>query len=289
MDKRVAVIGGSGLYLFDGMDDVREVEVKTPYGATSDVISIGRLGDVEVAFIPRHGRGHRFTPSEVPYRANIWALKSLGVSRIFSASAVGSMKEEVLLAKPVLVDQFIDRTCNRQSTFFGDGIVAHVSMAQSTCPALRGLLQSTAKELDIDVIEKGTYVCIEGPQFSSRAESFMYRDIGVDVIGMTNATEAKLARVAEICYATIAIPTDYDCWHETHDAVSVETVVATLSRGIGKARDLIAKTIVNIDKIGSCSCGDALANAIMTDHKRIPDAAKTRLAPIVGRYLDLDK
>jgi 5'-methylthioadenosine phosphorylase len=271
------------------MDDVREVEVKTPYGATSDVISIGRLGDVEVAFIPRHGRGHRFTPSEVPYRANIWALKSLGVSRIFSASAVGSMKEEVLLAKPVLVDQFIDRTCNRQSTFFGDGIVAHVSMAQSTCPALRGLLQSTAKELDIDVIEKGTYVCIEGPQFSSRAESFMYRDIGVDVIGMTNATEAKLAREAEICYATIAIPTDYDCWHETHDAVSVETVVATLSRGIGKARDLIAKTIVNIDKIGSCSCGDALANAIMTDHKRIPDAAKTRLAPIVGRYLDLDK
>lgn len=289
MDKRVAVIGGSGLYLFDGMDDVREVEVKTPYGATSDVISIGRLGDVEVAFIPRHGRGHRFTPSEVPYRANIWALKSLGVSRIFSASAVGSMKEEVLLAKPVLVDQFIDRTCNRQSTFFGDGIVAHVSMAQSTCPALRGLLQSTAKELGIDVIEKGTYVCIEGPQFSSRAESFMYRDIGVDVIGMTNATEAKLAREAEICYATIAIPTDYDCWHETHDAVSVETVVATLSRGIGKARDLIAKTIVNIDKIGSCSCGDALANAIMTDHKRIPDAAKARLAPIVGRYLDLDK
>lgn len=289
MDKRVAVIGGSGLYLFDGMDDVREVEVKTPYGATSDVISIGRLGDVEVAFIPRHGRGHRFTPSEVPYRANIWALKSLGVSRIFSASAVGSMKEEVLLAKPVLVDQFIDRTCNRQSTFFGDGIVAHVSMAQSTCPALRGLLQSTAKELGIEVIEKGTYVCIEGPQFSSRAESFMYRDIGVDVIGMTNATEAKLAREAEICYATIAIPTDYDCWHETHDAVSVETVVATLSRGIGKARDLIAKAIVNIDKIGSCSCGDALANAIMTDHKRIPDAAKARLAPIVGRYLDLDK
>jgi len=271
------------------MDDVREVEVKTPYGATSDVISIGRLGDVEVAFIPRHGRGHRFTPSEVPYRANIWALKSLGVSRIFSASAVGSMKEEVLLAKPVLVDQFIDRTCNRQSTFFGDGIVAHVSMAQSTCPALRGLLQSTAKELGIEVIEKGTYVCIEGPQFSSRAESFMYRDIGVDVIGMTNATEAKLAREAEICYATIAIPTDYDCWHETHDAVSVETVVATLSRGIGKARDLIAKAIVNIDKIGSCSCGDALANAIMTDHKRIPDAAKARLAPIVGRYLDLDK
>jgi len=289
VDKRVAVIGGSGLYLFDGMDDVREVEVKTPYGATSDVISIGRLGDVEVAFIPRHGRGHRFTPSEVPYRANIWALKSLGVSRIFSASAVGSMKEEVLLAKPVLVDQFIDRTCNRQSTFFGDGIVAHVSMAQSTCPALRGLLQSTAKELGIEVIEKGTYVCIEGPQFSSRAESFMYRDIGVDVIGMTNATEAKLAREAEICYATIAIPTDYDCWHETHDAVSVETVVATLSRGIGKARDLIAKAIVNIDKIGSCSCGDALANAIMTDHKRIPDAAKARLAPIVGRYLDLDK
>lgn len=284
-DTRVAVIGGSGLYLFDGMADVREVVVDTPFGATSDAIAIGRLGDVEVAFLPRHGRGHRLLPSEVPYRANIWALKSLGVTRIFSASAVGSMKEEVTLAKPVLVDQFIDRTFARPSTFFGQGIVAHVSMAEPTCPALRALLASQARVQGIDVIEGGTYVCIEGPQFSSRAESFMYRDVGVDVIGMTNVTEAKLAREAEICYATIALPTDYDCWHESHDAVSVEAVIATLSRGIGRARALISGAIAHLDSAGPCACPNALRNAIMTDPARIPDEARQRLAPIVGRHL----
>lgn len=284
-DTRVAVIGGSGLYLFDGMANVREVVVDTPFGATSDAIAIGRLGDVEVAFLPRHGRGHRWLPSEVPYRANIWALKSLGVTRIFSASAVGSMKEEVTLAKPVLVDQFIDRTFARPSTFFGQGIVAHVSMAEPTCPALRALLASQARVQGIDVIEGGTYVCIEGPQFSSRAESFMYRGVGVDVIGMTNVTEAKLAREAEICYATIALPTDYDCWHESHDAVSVEAVIATLSRGIGRARALISGAIAHLDAAGPCACGDALRNAIMTDPARIPDEARQRLAPIVGRHL----
>ena len=284
-DNRVAVIGGSGLYLFDGMDDVREVVVETPFGPTSDVISIGRLGDVEVAFLPRHGRGHRLLPSEVPYRANIWALKSLGVTRIFSASAVGSMKESVALAKPVLVDQFIDRTHGRNSTFFGQGIVAHVSMAEPTCPAMRALLAAQATALGIDVIEGGTYVCIEGPQFSSRAESFMYRDVGVDVIGMTNVTEAKLAREAEICYATIALPTDYDCWLETHDAVSVEAVIATLSKGIGRARALIAAAVAHLGEAGPCTCGNALSNAIMTDPARIPDEARVRLAPIVGRHL----
>lgn len=284
-DNRVAVIGGSGLYLFDGMDDVREVVVETPFGPTSDAISIGRLGDVEVAFLPRHGRGHRLLPSEVPYRANIWALKSLGVTRIFSASAVGSMKEEVTLAKPVLVDQFIDRTHGRPSTFFGQGIVAHVSMADPTCPAMRALLTAQAAALDIDVIEGGTYVCIEGPQFSSRAESFMYRDVGVDVIGMTNVTEAKLAREAEICYAAIALPTDYDCWHETHDAVSVEAVIATLSKGIGRARALIAAAVAHLGEAGPCTCSNALSNAIMTDPARIPDEARVRLAPIVGRHL----
>lgn len=284
-DARVAVIGGSGLYLFDGMDDVREVVVDTPFGPTSDAIAIGRLGGVEVAFLPRHGRGHRLLPTEVPYRANIWALKSLGVTRIFSASAVGSMKEEVALAKPVLVDQFIDRTHGRASTFFGQGIVAHVSMAEPTCPALRALLASQAGALGIDVIAGGTYVCIEGPQFSSRAESFMYRDIGVDVIGMTNVTEAKLAREAEICYATIALPTDYDCWHDAHEAVSVEFVIATLSKGIGRARALIAGAIAHLDQAGPCTCGNALRNAIMTDPARIPDEARRRLAPIVGRHL----
>jgi len=284
-DARVAVIGGSGLYLFDGMADVREVIVDTPFGPTSDAISIGRLGDVEVAFLPRHGRGHRLLPTEVPYRANIWALKSLGVTRIFSVSAVGSMKEEVTLAKPVLVDQFIDRTHARPSTFFGEGIVAHVSMADPTCPALRGLLARQAADQGVDVIEGGTYVCIEGPQFSSRAESFMYRGVGVDVIGMTNVTEAKLAREAEICYATIALPTDYDCWHESHEAVSVEFVIATLSKGIGRARALLAGAIAHLGEAAPCTCGRALENAIMTDPARIPESARQRLAPIVGRHL----
>jgi 5'-methylthioadenosine phosphorylase len=195
------------------------------------------------------------------------------------------MKEEVTLAKPVLVDQFIDRTHGRPSTFYGQGIVAHVSMAEPTCPAMRALLAAQAAALDIDVIEGGTYVCIEGPQFSSRAESFMYRDVGVDVIGMTNVTEAKLAREAEICYATIALPTDYDCWHETHDAVSVEAVIATLSKGIGRARALIAAAVAHLGEAGPCTCGNALANAIMTDPARIPDEARVRLAPIVGRHL----
>lgn len=285
MADTIGVIGGSGLYLMDGFEGVREVVVETPFGPPSDAITLGRLGGREIAFLPRHGRGHRYLPTEVPYRANLWALKSLGVSRIFSVSAVGSMKEEITLGTPVLVDQFIDRTVARSSTFFGNGIVGHVSMADPTCPALRGLLAGVAGTIGVSVIEGGTYVCIEGPQFSSRGESLMYRQVGVDVIGMTNATEAKLAREAEICYATLAIPTDYDCWHESEDDVTVEAVIARLSIGIGRARSLILAALEHLDEAGPCRCREALAGAVMTDPARIPSEAKARLAPILGNRL----
>jgi len=285
MTDGIGVIGGSGLYLMDGFEDVREVTVETPFGPTSDVLTVGRLGGREIAFLPRHGRGHRYLPTEVPYRANIWAMKSLGVSRIFSVSAVGSMKEEISLGTPVLVDQFIDRTVARPSTFFGNGIVGHVSMADPTCSSLRGLLAKVASEAGVSLIKSGTYVCMEGPQFSSRAESFMYRQLGVDVIGMTNATEAKLAREAEICYATIAIPTDYDCWHASEEDVSVEAVIARLSLGVGRARSLILAALAHLDEAGPCRCREALAGAVMTDPARIPAEAKQRLAPILGRRL----
>lgn len=282
--ERVGVIGGTGLYLMDGFEDVREVAVETPFGNPSDVLTIGRVGNREVVFLPRHGRGHRFLPTEVNYRANIWAMKSLGVSRIFSVSAVGSMKLEITLARPVLISQFIDRTVARQSTFFGQGIVAHVSMADSTCNSLRSLVAMSAVDVGIDVVDGGTYVCIEGPQFSSRAESHAYRALGVDVIGMTNATEAKLAREAEICYLTIALPTDYDCWHESEDDVSAESVMATLGEGTAKARALILAALERMDAVDPCMCGTVLNGAIMTSRDRIPRDAWDRLAPILDRY-----
>ncbi len=283
--KRVAVIGGSGLYLMDDFSDSREVSVATPFGPTSDVLTIGRMGDLEVVFLPRHGRGHRHLPSEVPYRANIWAIKSLGVERIFSVSAVGSMKEEITLGTPVLIDQFIDRTHLRASTFFGDGVVAHVSMADPICGAMRGLLADCARRLGIEVHAGGTYLCMEGPQFSSRGESLSYRQIGVDVIGMTNATEAKLAREAEICYATLAIPTDYDCWHQSEEAVSVEAVIQRLVSGTTKARAVIVEALKSLSAIGPCGCHGALAGAIMTARDRMPAATLERLAPIVKKYV----
>jgi 5'-methylthioadenosine phosphorylase len=282
---RIGVIGGSGLYRMDGVEDLRPHPVETPFGPTSDVPAIGRLAGREIVFLPRHGIGHRYTPSDLPYRSNIWAMKSLGVTRILSVSAVGSMKEEIALGVPVLVDQFIDRTHARASTFFGGGIAAHVSMADPTCPSLRALLAARAATLGLEVRDGGTYVCMEGPQFSSRAESLMYRQVGVDVIGMTNATEAKLAREAELCYATIAIPTDYDCWHEVHGDVSVGSVLATLEAGTAKARTLIRDAIAHLDSAGPCGCGRALEGAIMTDRARIPADARERLAPIVGKYL----
>lgn len=283
--ERIAVIGGSGLYSMDGLEVLRSIEVSTPFGPPSDTLIIGRLFGKEVVFLPRHGVGHRYLPHEVPYRANIWALKSLGVTRIFSVSAVGSMKEEIALGIPVLVDQFIDFTRSRKSTFFGDGIVAHVSMADPVCPALRSLVAERARENGIEVRVGGTYICMEGPQFSSRAESFMYRGLGVDVIGMTNATEAKLAREAEICYVTIAVPTDYDCWHESHEDVSVGSVLERLKEGTARARVLIQDAIAHLEEASSCSCGGALEGAIMTDRNRIPVEVLEKLRPIVGKYL----
>ncbi|MBP7125545.1 S-methyl-5'-thioadenosine phosphorylase [Myxococcota bacterium] len=285
MAARVGIIGGSGLYQMEGLRDLREVTVETPFGETSDAILEGVLEGVPVAFLSRHGRGHRWLPTEVPYRANLWALKSLGVERIFSVSAVGSMKEEVRLGVPVLVDQFIDRTVARKSTFFGEGVVAHVSMADPVCPALRGLLLDAARRSSIDVVPRGTYLCIEGPQFSSRGESLAYRQTGVDLIGMTNATEAKLAREAEICYATVAVPTDYDCWHESEEDVSVEAVIRRLEQGIGVAKTLIRGALARLDHAGPCRCGQALAGAVMTRPDRIPPQARRRLSLLLDRHL----
>lgn len=289
----IGIIGGTGLYFIDSLDDVREVAVPTPFGDTSDLITIGRFGDREIAFLPRHGRGHRFLPTEVPCRANIWAFKKLGVDRIFSASAVGSMQKEISLSRPVIVDQLIDRTIHRQSTFFGNGMVAHVSMADPFCPSMRSLVLRTAADIGMDVVDGGTYICIEGPQFSSRAESHSYREIGasddyrnvrVAVIGMTNATEAKLAREAEICYVTIALPTDYDCWHEEEDDVSCASVIERLAAGTARARELILGAIGRMETAAPCGCGNSLQHAFLTSRSCIPQEAIDRLEPLVGRY-----
>ncbi len=283
--ERVAIIGGTGLYRIDGVEDLHEERMDTPFGAPSDALITGRLKGVDVVFLPRHGRGHRWSPTNIPVRANIWALKALGVTRIFSVSAVGSMRPEVRLTEPVLIDQFIDMTRDRKNTFFDEGIVAHVSMAHPTCDAMRTLLQKAASHANIAFHAQGTYVCMEGPQFSSRAESMMYRAMGVDVIGMTNAPEAKLAREAEMCYCTIALPTDYDCWHEEEDDVSVGSVIQRLEAGTDKARRLVSAALEQLDDIGPCTCRDALRGAILTDPALIDGTVKDRLGPLVGRYL----
>jgi len=284
--ERWGVIGGSGLYGMDGLDDVREVEVETPFGPTSDRFLLGKVGRRDVVFVPRHGIGHRFSPTRVPYRANIYALKSLGVSRVISVSAVGSMKQEISLGVPVIIDQFIDRTHARESTFFDEGIAAHVSMADPVCPSLRSLLVDAAARTGVEVRESGTYVCMEGPQFSSRAESLMYRGFGVDVIGMTNVTEAKLAKEAEICYTTIALPTDFDCWHDGHDDVTVGSVLEILDKGTSRAKTLVMSVLKNDAEIPPCSCSQALKGAIMTDRSLVTAETISRLGPLVGKYLD---
>lgn len=285
MIERVAIIGGTGLYEMQDFEDVREVEVETPFGPPSDRLIIGRRGNCEVVFLSRHGRGHRLLPSEVPFRANIYALKALGVRRVFAVSAVGSMREEIEIGTPVLVDQFVDMTKGRTATFFGNGIVAHVSLADPVCPALREHLESTARRIGMKVRGRGTYLCIEGPQFSTRAESLIYRGLGVDVIGMTNATEARLAREAELCFATIALPTDYDCWHHSHEDVNVEAVIETLKSNIAKARTLVREAISELGKIGPCSCQNALQGAILTDPTLIDENTKKRLGLIISKYI----
>jgi 5'-methylthioadenosine phosphorylase len=281
----VGVIGGSGLYQIEGLADVREVEVATPFGAPSDAYVTGVLGGVRMVFLPRHGRGHRISPSEINFRANIWGLKLLGVTRILSVSAVGSMREDVKPGDFVVIDQFFDRTRHRPDTFFGEGCVAHVMFADPVCGEVRRALLAAGKQLGLPVRDGGTYMNMEGPQFSTRAESRLYRSWGIDVIGMTNLQEAKLAREAEICYATVAMATDYDCWHESHEDVTVEAILAVMQRNVGNARTLIRSTVPLLAGARGCTCGSALASAIMTAPERIPAATRAKLGLLIDKYL----
>jgi len=281
----VGVIGGSGLYAMEGLEDVREERVETPFGDPSDLLVTGRLGGVRMVFLPRHGRGHRLLPSEVNFRANIYALKKLGVEQVVSVSAVGSMKEEIVPGHIVIPDQFFDRTIARKSTFFGEGVAGHVQFADPVCARLASILAESARAAGATVHQGGTYLCMEGPQFSTRAESNIYRSWGVDIIGMTNSTEAKLAREAELCYSTIALATDYDCWHEGHEDVSVEAVVALIRQNVAMAKKIIAEAAGRLGEERGCGCGSALQFAIMTDRKLIPEETKARLDVIMGKYL----
>lgn len=283
---RIGVIGGSGLYEMEGLENVQEVRVSTPYGDPSDALITGRLGAAEMVFLPRHGRGHRFNPSEVNYRANIFALKTLGVEWIISVSAVGSLRENIHPGDVVVIDQFIDKTYKREQTFFEKGIVAHVSYGDPVCTTLRGMLLQAAQSCTSKVHDGGTYVCMEGPAFSSRAESLLHRAWGASVIGMTNMPEAKLAREAEISYATLAMATDYDCWHTEHDAVSVDQVIAVLLANVSLAKRIVAAAVPAIVAHGGpAPASTALKHAILTSPNAISAEAKARLAPILGKYL----
>lgn len=284
-ERYVGIIGGSGLYQIEGLQISEKKLVETPYGNPSDEIMLGSLDGVKVAFLPRHGRGHTITPSEINYRANIWAMKSLGVEQIISVSAVGSMKEEIDRGHIVIVDQFVDRTRSRPYTFFHDGIVAHVSFADPVCKEMAGVLYNAAKEVGATVHGKGTYICIEGPMFSSRAESKIFRSWNVDVIGMTNYQEAKLAREAEICYSTIALSTDYDCWHESEEDVNALAVVEVMKNNVATAKKIIKAAIGRLPKHRDCACSKALEFAIVTDKDLIPNETKKRLSPIIGKYV----
>jgi len=284
--KTVGVIGGSGLYEMEGLSQVEEIAVDTPFGAPSDQIISGMLGDTRMLFVPRHGRGHRLTPSEVPYRANIWALKKLGAQWCISLSAVGSLKEDIVPGDVVIIDQFIDRTKNRASTFFGEGIVGHVPFGQPISPVLAGVLEKASAAAGARVHVGGTYVCMEGPAFSTRAESFLYRSWGASVIGMTNLPEAKLAREAEIAYATIALATDYDCWHEGHDDVSVDAVVAMVKQNVALAKRIVAIAAGQVPSALDPLVDGASRFAVMTAADRIPADRLAALEPIIGRYFD---
>ena len=281
----VAIIGGSGLYDLDRFVDIEEHEVDTPYGSPSDVVVEGRIEGVRMLFLARHGRGHRLLPSEVNYRAKIFALKKLGAKRLISVSAVGSMVEEIHPGHMVVVDQFIDRTKGRASTFFRDGIVGHVEFAHPVCPDLSGYLFDAASELGIVVHRGGTLMVMEGPQFSTKAESQMHRRFGVDMIGMTAMPEAKLAREAEICYSTLALATDYDCWHESEESVSVDAVMETLKKNSDNAKAVVETVVSKIPPERGCACCGSLDNAIVTDRKLIPNETIGRMKPVFGRVL----
>jgi 5'-methylthioadenosine phosphorylase len=282
---KTAIIGGSGLYQMAGLSDTREVRVKTPFGDPSDAVVIGTLEGKRVAFLSRHGRGHRFSPSEINYRANICALKMLGAERIISVSAVGSLREDLPPLEFMIPDQFFDRTRGRIATFFTGGVVAHVGFDKPTCPALSAHLAVSCERTGVKVHRGGTYVCMEGPAFSTIAESHTYRQLRFDVIGMTGVTEAKLAREAELCYATFALITDYDCWHPQHDAVTLNEILANMGRNTENVQRAIREAVRSLADERTCKCGGALAHAIVTDRKVIPAATKKRLAPIIGKYI----
>jgi len=284
-NAKIAVIGGSGLYDIEGMENIEEVDINTPFGKPSDKIVVGKLEEVGVAFLPRHGRGHRILPTEVPYRANIYALKSIGVERIIGINSVGSLKEEFKPNDLLIPNQLIDRTRGRVSTFFGEGIVAHIPFGEPFCPSLSQLVYQAAKDAGATAHRGGTYVVMEGPAFSTKAESMLYRSWGADVIGMTALPEAKLAREAEICYAVIACVTDYDCWRRGHDAVTAEMIISRLRQNIDTAKRIIKLAVQKIPSKRDCDCATALSTALITAPDAMPEAQKQKLDLLIGKYL----
>jgi 5'-methylthioadenosine phosphorylase len=281
----IGIIGGSGLYSMEGLTNAREVRIKTPFGDPSDAFVIGTLEGKQVAFLARHGRGHRFLPSELNFRANIYAMKLLGVDRIISVSAVGSLQEDLRPGEFLVPDQFFDRTRHRVSTFFGNGIVAHVAFDKPTCPQVAGVLSDASEHSNVKVHRRGTYVCIEGPQFSTVAEAHVHRQLRFEVVGMTNVTEAKLAREAEICYAAIAMITDYDCWHPDHESVTGAQIMQTLSQNADNAQHVLREAVRAMPAERKCKCGSALRHSLITDMKLVPPATKKKLAAIIGKYI----
>jgi 5'-methylthioadenosine phosphorylase len=281
----IGIIGGSGLYNMPGLDKIRKVRLATPFGKPSDVYILGRLEGRQVAFLPRHGRGHVILPSELNFRANIYGFKKLGVERIISVSAVGSLREDYRPMDMAIPTQFFDRTRHRISTFLGEGLVAHISFADPVCPTEVEVLAKACDAAQVPHHEGGTYLCMEGPAFSTKAESSVYRSWGMDIIGMTNLQEAKLSREAEVCYATLAMVTDYDCWHPEHEAVTVSQVIEYLTRNVTNAQKIIRTAVRSMPRERNCKCGSALAHAIQTDRKKIPARTKKKLALLVGKYL----
>jgi 5'-methylthioadenosine phosphorylase len=281
----VGVIGGSGLYQIEGLKGIRQVSVSTPFGKPSDKLARGKLGNIDIVFLPRHGKDHRWLPTEINFRANIFAMKKLGVERIISVSAVGSLRAEIAPGHLVVPDQFIDRTSQRPNTFFGKGLAAHVSLADPVCRELTAVVAQSAEQAGATVHRGGIYLCIEGPQFSTRAESQLYRSWGAHVIGMTNLQEAKLAREAEICFATLALATDYDCWNEQAGDVEIERVLAVLHNNVALARRTIGAAVAALAHRRTCSCASALKDAIITDRRAIPKKLRRDLRPIIGKYL----
>jgi 5'-methylthioadenosine phosphorylase len=285
LNSTIGIIGGSGLYSMPGFEAHEEVAIDTPWGSPSDRYVVGRLAGKEVAFLARHGRGHRLSPSELNFRANIYGMKKLGVERIISLSAVGSLKEEHRPLDFIIPDQFFDRTRGRASTFFGDGLVAHISFAHPICPQLAAVVHRACLTAGVNAKSGGTYLCMEGPAFSTLAESNVYRNWGMDVIGMTNLQEAKLAREAEICYVTVAMVTDYDCWHPDHDAVTVHDIIAHLTKNAENAAKVVSAAVGSMPDGRDCKCGSALSHAIITDRALIPEATRRKLDLLIGKYL----